>query len=70
MKLQNARVVGSRGSAVLIILILISAMALIILANCTTLHWLKREILRIEERQQKLHLQGQAAQAHGSRPNH
>ena len=47
---------SSRGSAVLIVLTLISAMALIVLANCTTLYWMKREILRIEERQQRVRL--------------
>ena len=70
MKSRNAIAAGNRGSAVLIVLVLISAMSLILLANCTTLHWMKREILRIEERQQKLHLQAQAAKLHGPRPNH
>ena len=46
--------IHARGSAVLIILVLIGAIALIVLANCTTLHWMKREILRIEERQRRV----------------
>jgi hypothetical protein len=56
MKLRRAQETAGktqRGSTVLIVLVLISAMSLIILANCTTLHWMKQEILRIEERQQR-----------------
>lgn len=51
----------TRGTAVLIIIVLLAAMALILTANSTTLFWLKQEILRIEEQQ---------IQSHGSGPNH
>jgi hypothetical protein len=42
------------GAAVIMVLVLIAAMSLIVVANATSLHWLKREILRIEERQQRV----------------
>ncbi len=46
---------GARsGSAVLIILVLIAAMALIVIANSTTIFCVKQEILRIEERHQRM----------------
>ncbi len=50
---KNAK--GARnGSAVLIILVLIAAMALIVIANSTTIFCVKQEILRIEERHQRI----------------
>jgi type II secretory pathway component PulK len=42
-----------RGSAVLIILVLLAAMAVIVSTNSTTLHLLKQELKQIDQRQQK-----------------
>jgi type II secretory pathway component PulK len=42
-----------RGSAVLIILVLLAVMALLIAANSHTLHLLKQELKQIDKGQQK-----------------
>ncbi len=44
---------SQNASAVLIVLVFLFAMTLIVLANSTTLYWVKQEILRIDQRQQK-----------------
>jgi len=50
------------GSTVLVMLVFLSAMIILVVANATTLHWTKRELLRIEAQHLK--------QQHGSRPSH
>ena len=47
-----------RGSSVLIVLALLAVMAILIVANTNTLHWLKQEIQLIDEEQQQKYGQG------------
>lgn len=55
------------GTAVLIVLTLAGAMSLFIMANCTTLSWMKQEILRIEERQRRWGVREEVRGAPGGR---
>lgn len=56
------------GSAVLIILVLIAAMALIVIANSTTIFCVKQEILRIEERHQRVAKEASGRATNSSKP--
>ena len=50
---KQARRHGSRGSGVLVVLVLMGCMAVLIMANTSTLNTLKGELKRIDRQQQK-----------------
>ncbi len=50
---RNHRSAASRGSAVLIILVLLACMAIMLAANSAMLHSLKQELKLIDQQQQK-----------------
>lgn len=44
---------SNRGSAVMVVLVLLGVMAILVIANTTTLHQLRQELNRIDKQQQK-----------------
>ena len=44
---------STRGSAILVVMVLLGVMVLIVMANTTTLHQLHQELDKIEKQQQK-----------------
>jgi hypothetical protein len=58
MKLLTTQPPRCRGSSILVVLVLLAAMGIILVANNTTLFWLKQEIIRVEQQQIKRHGSG------------